>query len=31
MKKVSSVEEYIEENSHFGEALSLLRESYQHY
>ena len=26
MKKVSSVEEYIEENSHFGEALSLLRD-----
>lgn len=26
MKKVSSVEEYIEENSNFGEALSLLRE-----
>ncbi|WP_417889267.1 YdeI/OmpD-associated family protein [Xanthomarina gelatinilytica] len=26
MKKVSSVEEYIEENSRFGEALSLLRD-----
>ncbi|MFV0572926.1 MAG: YdeI/OmpD-associated family protein [Xanthomarina gelatinilytica] len=26
MKKVSSVEEYIEENSHFGEALTILRD-----